>query len=83
MAGRVQRHKEEEKQLPTLRELMMILFRQGRVLVGVWGVIFVIAVLYAFMGATYRAREFWCAEGELILLSQPNPTHHLTSPGWK
>jgi uncharacterized protein involved in exopolysaccharide biosynthesis len=47
--------KEEEPMSPTMRELAMILFRQRKLFVGVSGVVFVLAVVYAFAGATYRA----------------------------
>jgi uncharacterized protein involved in exopolysaccharide biosynthesis len=40
---------------PTLRELAMVLFRQRRVFLGFAGVIFLLALLYAFFGASYRA----------------------------
>jgi uncharacterized protein involved in exopolysaccharide biosynthesis len=41
---------------PTVRELAMVLFRQGKVFVIVSGLIFLLAVVYAFAGTTYRAR---------------------------
>jgi uncharacterized protein involved in exopolysaccharide biosynthesis len=40
---------------PTLRELAMVLFRQRRVFLGIAGIIFLLALLYAFLGASYRA----------------------------
>jgi uncharacterized protein involved in exopolysaccharide biosynthesis len=40
---------------PTLRELAMVLFRQRRIFIGVSGVIFSLALTYAFFGASYRA----------------------------
>ena len=46
---------EEEPVSPTMRELATILFRQRKLFVGVSGLIFVLAVIYAFAGATYRA----------------------------
>jgi uncharacterized protein involved in exopolysaccharide biosynthesis len=49
-------HKEKELASPTMRELAMILFRQRRFFVGVSGLVFVLAVVYAFAGATYRAQ---------------------------
>jgi uncharacterized protein involved in exopolysaccharide biosynthesis len=41
---------------PTMRELATILFRQWKIFVGVSGSVFVLAVVYAFAGATYRAQ---------------------------
>ena len=38
-----------------MRELATVLFRQRKVFVGVSGLILVLAVVYAFAGATYRA----------------------------
>lgn len=40
---------------PTLREIAIVLFRQGRLFIGVSGLVFILAVAYAFAGATYRA----------------------------
>src|SRR5580692_10105547 len=48
--------KEENPGSPTMRELAMILFRHRRLFVGVSGLVFVLAVVYAFAGATYRAQ---------------------------
>jgi uncharacterized protein involved in exopolysaccharide biosynthesis len=48
--------KAEEAVSPTMRELAMVLFRQRRLFVGVSGLVFVLAVVYAFAGATYRAQ---------------------------
>jgi len=48
--------KEEEPMSPTMRELATILFRQRRLFVCVSGLVFVVAVVYAFAGATYRAQ---------------------------
>jgi uncharacterized protein involved in exopolysaccharide biosynthesis len=39
-----------------MRELATVLFRQRKLFVGVSGLIFVLAVVYAFAGATYRAQ---------------------------
>ncbi len=39
----------------TLRELAMVLFRQRRIFLSVFGGIFVLALLYAIFGASYRA----------------------------
>jgi len=41
---------------PTMRELAVILFRQWKVFVSVAGLVFVLAVIYAFAGAAYRAQ---------------------------
>src|SRR5271170_2399 len=41
---------------PTLRELAMVLFRHRALFVGVSGLVLVLAVVYAFAGATYRAQ---------------------------
>jgi len=48
--------KEEESMSPTTRELAMVLFRQRKAFVSVFGLIFTLAVVYAFAGATYRAQ---------------------------
>ena len=40
---------------PTMRELVMVLFRQGKVFGIVAGLVLFLAVLYAFAGASYRA----------------------------
>jgi uncharacterized protein involved in exopolysaccharide biosynthesis len=45
-----------ESTAPTLRELAMVLFRQRKVLGAVAGIVFVLAVVYAFAGASYRAQ---------------------------
>ena len=47
--------REEVAESPTMRELVMVLFRQRKLFVGVAGLIFVLAVVYAFTGANYRA----------------------------
>jgi uncharacterized protein involved in exopolysaccharide biosynthesis len=44
-----------EEVSPTMRELATVLFRQRKVFVGVAGLVLVLAVVYAFAGATYRA----------------------------
>jgi uncharacterized protein involved in exopolysaccharide biosynthesis len=41
---------------PTLRELAMVLFRQWKLFVTISGVVFVVALVYAFAGTTYRAQ---------------------------
>ena len=46
----------EEDSGPTLRELAMVLFRQRRILIGISSSIFILAVLYAFAGASYRSQ---------------------------
>ena len=48
--------KEESPASPTMRELAMVLFRQRKLFVAVSGLVFVLAVVYAFAGATYRAQ---------------------------
>jgi succinoglycan biosynthesis transport protein ExoP len=40
---------------PTMRELAMVLFRQRKVFVGVSGLVFAMAVIYACVGSSYRA----------------------------
>jgi uncharacterized protein involved in exopolysaccharide biosynthesis len=55
MPDRDPARKEEEPVSPTMRELAMVLFRQRKLFVGVSGLVFVLAVVYAFAGATYRA----------------------------
>jgi uncharacterized protein involved in exopolysaccharide biosynthesis len=40
---------------PTMRELATVLFRQRKLFIGVAGLVLVLAVAYAFAGATYRA----------------------------
>jgi polysaccharide biosynthesis protein PslE len=47
--------REEESVSPTMRELAMVLFRQRKLFVGVSGLVFVLALVYALAGATYRA----------------------------
>src|SRR6202161_1554927 len=56
MPDREPARKEEEPVSPTMRELAMVLFRQRKLFVGVSGSVFVLAVVYAFAGATYRAQ---------------------------
>ncbi len=45
----------EEPGPPTLRELAMVLFRQGKLVLWVAGIVFVLAVAYAIAGTSYRA----------------------------
>lgn len=45
----------EESASPTLRELAIVLFRQGKLFVTVSGLLFALSIVYAFAGATYRA----------------------------
>jgi uncharacterized protein involved in exopolysaccharide biosynthesis len=47
------RRKDEES--VSLRELAMVLFRQGKLFVAVSGLVFILAAVYAFAGTTYRA----------------------------
>jgi uncharacterized protein involved in exopolysaccharide biosynthesis len=54
MAAEDQRQAAESAS-PTLRELAAILFRQGKLFLGVSGCIFALAIVYAFAGASYRA----------------------------
>src|SRR5579862_6850501 len=44
-----------EAPAPTMRELAMVLFRQRRVFVWVSAIVFGAAVLYALIGANYKA----------------------------
>src|SRR5580698_2805983 len=53
MRDRDQTRKEEVS--PTMRELAMVLFRQRKLFAGIAGLVFVLAVVYALAGATYRA----------------------------
>src|SRR5271170_3507360 len=46
----------KEAPAPTRRELAMVLFRQRRDFLGVGGLVFLFAVVYAFSGASYRAQ---------------------------
>jgi polysaccharide biosynthesis protein PslE len=55
MRDRELARKDEEPASPTMRELVTVLFRQRKVFVGVAGLVFVLAVVYAFAGASYRA----------------------------
>jgi uncharacterized protein involved in exopolysaccharide biosynthesis len=48
--------KETEAVSLTTREMAMVLFRQRKPFVGMAGLVFVLAVIYAFAGATYRAQ---------------------------
>jgi uncharacterized protein involved in exopolysaccharide biosynthesis len=41
---------------PTVRELAMVLFRQWKLFLGVSSFVFLLAVIYAFAGASYRAQ---------------------------
>jgi uncharacterized protein involved in exopolysaccharide biosynthesis len=47
--------RKEEPASPTMRELAIVLFRQRKLFVIVSGLVFVLAVVYAFAGVTYRA----------------------------
>ena len=38
---------------PTMREVAIVLFRQRRLFVGVSGLVLLLAIVYAFAGATY------------------------------
>lgn len=48
--------KEEESMSPTTRELAMVLFRQRKVFVTVFGLVLALALVYACAGTTYRAQ---------------------------
>lgn len=48
-------YKAEDSASPTMRELAIVLFRQGKLFVGASGLVFALAVVYAFVGTTYRA----------------------------
>src|ERR1700693_4533641 len=56
MPGQELIRKEEEPVSPTMRELATVLFRQRKLFVGVSGLVFVLAVVYAFSGTMYRAQ---------------------------
>jgi uncharacterized protein involved in exopolysaccharide biosynthesis len=56
MTGQEPARKEEEPVSPTMRELATVLFRQRKLFAAVSGLVFVLAVVYAFAGATYRAQ---------------------------
>ncbi|MFZ0538103.1 MAG: hypothetical protein WAM47_14630, partial [Candidatus Sulfotelmatobacter sp.] len=45
----------KERSAPTARELAMVLFRRGTLFVGIASFVFVLAVVYALAGTTYRA----------------------------
>src|SRR5271163_4323027 len=47
--------KEEVSAAPTMRELVIVLFRQRKLFLGVVGLVLMLSVVYAFAGATYRA----------------------------
>jgi uncharacterized protein involved in exopolysaccharide biosynthesis len=55
MPGQDLARKTDEQVSPTVRELAMVLFRQWKFFAGVAGLVLVLAVVYAFAGATYRA----------------------------
>ena len=46
----------KDSSAPTARELAMVLFRHRKLFVVVSGLVFILAVVYAFAGATYRAQ---------------------------
>jgi uncharacterized protein involved in exopolysaccharide biosynthesis len=56
MADQELMRKRAEPVSPTMRELAMVLFRQRRLFVGVSGFVFVLAVVYALAGLSYRAQ---------------------------
>src|SRR3954467_12827071 len=55
MADEDQIRERGQQQVPTIRELAMVLFRQRRVFLRVAGIVFAAAVLYALVGAKYQA----------------------------
>ncbi len=56
MADQELMRKRAEPVSPTMRELAMVLFRQRRLFIGISGLVFVLAVVYALGGLTYRAQ---------------------------
>jgi uncharacterized protein involved in exopolysaccharide biosynthesis len=48
-------YREKDSPTPTAREMAMVLFRQRTVFLVVFGFVFVVAIIYAFAGASYRA----------------------------
>jgi uncharacterized protein involved in exopolysaccharide biosynthesis len=56
MAEEDQGNRGEESPSPTLRELAMVLFQHRALFCGISSLVFVIAVVYAFAGTTYRAQ---------------------------
>ncbi len=56
MADQELMRKRAEPVSPTMRELAMVLFRQRRLFIGVSGLVFVLAMVYALAGLTYRAQ---------------------------
>ena len=55
MSDQESARKEPDPVSPTMREMAILLFRQRKVFIGVAGVVLVLAVVYAFAGAAYRA----------------------------
>jgi uncharacterized protein involved in exopolysaccharide biosynthesis len=47
--------KEEESAAPSVREVAILLFRRGRLFVSISGLVFALAIVYAFAGTTYRS----------------------------
>src|SRR6266700_3186342 len=45
-----------QAQAPTMRELAMVLFRQRKVFVGVFGTVLAAAICFAAFGTSYQAR---------------------------
>jgi uncharacterized protein involved in exopolysaccharide biosynthesis len=56
MNSQVSGRMEEEVVSPTMRELVMVLFRHGKLFCIVFGIIFALSLVYAFAGATYRGQ---------------------------
>jgi len=55
MSDQESARKEADPASPTVRELAILLFRQRKIFAGISGLVLVLAVVYAFAGATYRA----------------------------
>src|SRR5258706_337157 len=64
--------KAEQPVSPTVREVAIVLFRQRKVFVGVSGLVLVLAVVYAFPRATYRAHL-------PVLVRRGRVDHHVTA----
>jgi len=47
--------RQEGADSPTMREFLVVVFRQGKLFACVSGLVFILAVVYAFAGTTYRA----------------------------
>jgi uncharacterized protein involved in exopolysaccharide biosynthesis len=56
MADQELMRKRAEPVSPTMRELAMVLFRQRKLFLGISGLVFVLAVVYALAGLSYRSQ---------------------------